>query len=133
MVYFWSLWNYIDFIPPVLMIIYTINVLIDTNQVFVAQLAEFIYLKTIITFLMWIKLLYFMRIFEPFAYLIRMVVLVIYDMKVFLFILLTILLAFADSFYGIGRSYEEFGQLRTFWDSFIYTFAMTLGDWGDKD
>ena len=62
-----------------------------------------LYLKTVTTFFMWAKALYFLRIFAAFAYLIRMIVQVCIDMKVFMFILLVVIMAFADSFYGLNR------------------------------
>jgi hypothetical protein len=50
------------------------------------------------TFFMWLKLLYIMRIFKKTGYLIRMIVEVMKDMRVFLLLLLITILAFGDSF-----------------------------------
>jgi hypothetical protein len=47
---------------------------------------------------MWLKVLYFLRIFEKFAYLIRMIVQVFYDMITFLVVLFVTLIAFATAF-----------------------------------
>lgn len=93
-----------------------------------------LYLKSITTFFMWAKMLYFLRIFPAFAYLIRMIVQVCLDMKVFMFILLVVILAFADSFYGISRENEpEHVFAETFWDALMYAFLMALGDWSVPD
>lgn len=47
---------------------------------------------------MWIKLLYFLRIFRSTGYLIRMIVEVLSDMGIFLLVLLITLTAFGDAF-----------------------------------
>lgn len=59
------------------------------------------------TFFMWLKLLYIMRIFKKTGYLIRMIVEVIYDMGVFLLLLLITVLAFGDSFLRISLGNDE--------------------------
>lgn len=48
---------------------------------------------------MWIKLLYFVRIFDQFGYLIRMIVQVLKDMQAFLGVLFITLFAFGEAFY----------------------------------
>ena len=55
---------------------------------------------------MWLKLLYFMRIFNEFAYLIRMIVKVIEDMTHFLTVLIITIAAFADSFLSLSQANE---------------------------
>lgn len=46
---------------------------------------------------MWLKLLYFLRIYRTTGYLVRMIVQVIQEMKVFLLVLLITILAVADA------------------------------------
>jgi hypothetical protein len=48
---------------------------------------------------MWIKLMYFLRLFLPTQYMIRMVIEVFYDMYTFTIILGLAMLAFANFFY----------------------------------
>ena len=130
--YFLSPWNAIDILPPLLMFVYYIRVLIDNKTLVDEDDMELnLYLKTVTTFFMWTKALYFLRIFESFAYLIRMIVRVIIDMKVFLLVLLIVIMAFADSFYGIIRNNPEGSYFATFdfWDSFLFAFLLALGDW----
>lgn len=50
------------------------------------------------TLLMWTKLLYILRIFKHTGYLIRMIIVVIWDMGIFLFIYFVTIIAFGDSF-----------------------------------
>jgi hypothetical protein len=65
--YFKDLWNYIDFTPPlVVMIIAFINV-------FAIQTKWESVLKSIGSLFMWLKLLYFLRIFKRTGYQIRMI------------------------------------------------------------
>ena len=134
--YFLSPWNAIDMLPPILMYVYYIRVLIDNKTLTDKDDLELnLYLKTVTTFFMWTKALYFLRIFESFAYLIRMIVRVIIDMKVFLLVLLIVIMAFADSFYGIIRNNPEGSDFATydFWDSFLFAFLLALGDWSVPD
>ena len=51
---------------------------------------------------MWFKFLYFFRIFQPTAYLIRMIVTVIVGMKYFLLMLLVTIIGFGNAFLVIS-------------------------------
>jgi hypothetical protein len=53
---------------------------------------------------MWTKILNFLRLFDESGYLIRMIIEVILDMKIFMLILLITVFAFADAFYTISRA-----------------------------
>ena len=56
---------------------------------------------------MWLKFLYFLRIFKATGYLIRMIVDVIYDMRVFFLVLMIVIVAFADSFFSLSSAQAE--------------------------
>jgi hypothetical protein len=130
--YMASPWNYIDVLPPLLNIVYFIKVMVDgtLDEYNVANLT----IKTVATFFMWAKMLYFLRIFDDFAYLIRMIVRVIYDMRIFMFILLVVIFAFSDAFYGISRENEPGDEfIKDFWEALLFTYLMTLGDWDIPD
>jgi hypothetical protein len=85
---------------------------------------------------MWFKFLYFLRVFQPTGYLIRMIIEVIFDMKYFFLLLLITIAAFGDSFLRIATANpdeedEEGNNPRFttgFIDSMIYTYRMILGD-----
>ncbi len=52
---------------------------------------------------MWLKLLSVLRIFRRTSYLIRTIVEVIFDMGIFLFVLLIVIAAFGDSFLKLSN------------------------------
>lgn len=54
-------------------------------------------LQSIISLIVWLKLLYFLRIFKATGYYIRTIVEVIKDMRYFLMMLLLTFIAFGDS------------------------------------
>jgi hypothetical protein len=54
--------------------------------------------------IMWTKMLNFLRLHEETGYLIRMIIQVIIDMKIFMLVLLVTIFAFADAFYTISRA-----------------------------
>ena len=80
--------------------------------------------------LMWAKLLYFLRIFKQTGYLIRMLLNVIADFKIFLVVLLITICGFANSFWILSKgsdNHEDFigGHVQ---QSFNYIYTMNLGD-----
>jgi len=87
-------------------------------------------IQSVTTFFMWLKLLYFMRIFKNTGYLIRMIVVVITDMGSFLLVLLIGLVAFGDSFLSIAHGNADIGAVvftTGFVDSIIYVYNIILG------
>ena len=56
---------------------------------------------------MWFKFLYFFRIFEPTAYLIRMIVTVIASMKYFFLVLAVTIIGFGNAFLVISMGNPE--------------------------
>lgn len=99
-VYFTSIWNYIDLIPTVgiytLTAISLVNFLATTDPIFISQVTA------ITTFFMWFRLLYFLRLFSNTSYLISMIVQVIIDMRHFLLIIFITIVAFGDSLLAIS-------------------------------
>jgi hypothetical protein len=82
---------------------------------------------SITSWFMWIKCLYFLRIYDSTGYLIRMIVDVIYDMRIFIMVLAIALAAFADSLLIISvNSTTPFTT--GFNDSMIFTYRIILGD-----
>ena len=74
--YLASVWNYVDFLPPFLIVaIISVHIAVyyETEEGKTPNINDFIVtVHAIASFLMWIKMLYFMRIFESTAYLVRM-------------------------------------------------------------
>lgn len=59
---------------------------------------------SVTTLFMWLKLLYFLRIFKQTGYLIRLIVEVVSDMTTFLLVLLITLTAFGDAMLRLSLS-----------------------------
>ncbi len=89
--YFMEPWNYIDLVPPIMVLLITLINWFDIDISFEPIL------KSLGSLFMWLKLLYFMRIYRTTGYLVRMIVQVIQEMKVFLLVLLITILAVADA------------------------------------
>jgi hypothetical protein len=86
---------------------------------------------------MWIKLLYFLRVFEETGYLIRMLSVVVWDMKVFLIILFIIYFAFGEAFLRLSEASEvntpedaeeSYGFIKNYADCWVYAYRLSLGD-----
>lgn len=94
--YLTSLWNYLDFVPPILI---TMIIIQDFLRIkYEVQHS----IHAISCLLMWFKLLYFLRIFKETGYLIRMIIEVIKDMQVFFIVLVIVLCAFADAYLSLS-------------------------------
>lgn len=85
---------------------------------------------SITTFFMWLKFLYFLRIFRNTGYLIRMIVEVIKDMRNFFLVILITITAFGESFLRISMGNKNENERFTdgFIDSIIYAYSMVLGN-----
>mmetsp|Transcript_33927 Transcript_33927/g.24970 ORF Transcript_33927/g.24970 Transcript_33927/m.24970 type:complete len:301 (-) Transcript_33927:33-935(-) len=132
--YLQQIWNYIDILPPITITASILLLFMNLPN----SLALERTVQTITTFFMWLKLLYFMRIFKNTGYLIRMIVVVISDMQSFLLVLLIGLIAFGDTFLCIARGNADYGG-NVFTDNFvgsiIYVYNIILGgfDIGDYE
>jgi hypothetical protein len=86
-------------------------------------------LQAIGVFFMWFKFLYFFRIFKNFGYLTRLIIIVINDMKTFLFVMFFTIVAFSDSLLTLSNGNPVDKQfVHGFGDSIIYTYRIILGD-----
>lgn len=86
-------------------------------------------IQAIGVFFMWFKFLYFFRIFKSYAYLTRLLILVMVDMKDFLVVLFITIVAFSDSLLTISLGNKEEERFVTgFTDAIIYTYRIVLGD-----
>ena len=78
MAYFLSIWNYIDLAPPTFIVLCIIQFWLDPDHGHQSE-SETV-LRALASFFVWMKLLYFFRVYQSFAYLIRMIVEVVKDM-----------------------------------------------------
>lgn len=95
--YLSSIWNYVDLIPPILITAIVIQDALRLKYDFLHVL------HAVACILMWFKFLYFLRIFKSTGYLIRMIIEVIFDMKVFFIVLVIVLCAFGDAFLSLSN------------------------------
>ena len=93
--YMSSVWNYLDITPSILVCVYMyleyrgdFDDLKDLFNVYRGVM------RGVLNLLVWLKLLYFLRLFKETGYLIRIIVQVIKDMKYFLLLLLLTIIAF---------------------------------------
>ena len=112
--YFTDPWNYIDSVPPVMVLLIAIMNVLKINT----QAAESIesIMKSLGSLFMWLKLLYFLRIYPATGYLVRMIVQVIQEMKVFLLFLLITIIAVSDAQISIQENDKELDPARGFFD-----------------
>jgi hypothetical protein len=62
--------------------------------------------NAVASFFIWFKLLYFFRVFRVYGHLIKTIVQVLIDMKVFVVILFMSLLAFSGTFFILAQNNE---------------------------
>ena len=107
--YVLSVWNYIDLIGPAGVVFTCVLAILEYrgNTVKIELMAI---VQSITTLFMWMKLLYFMRIFRHTGYLIRMLIEVLGDMSTFLLVLLITLTAFGDAFLKMSLANEPENQ-----------------------
>ncbi len=130
-----------DIIPPIF--IYIIIAMDWMNYFgFSVSISLMRQLQAIATFFMWFKFLYFLRIFKPTGYLIRMIFTVIYDIRYFFLLLFITLVAFGNSMLTIsmGNAYEvdEKGEpvkpfINGYFDCIMFVYRMILGDFDTTD
>jgi hypothetical protein len=127
--YLTSIWNYIDLIGPCGVIVtLSFQYSLNEGEIIDPHLERCII--SITTFFMWLKFIYALRIFKSTGYLIRMIIEVLYDMGIFLLILLITLCAFGDSFLRLAWGNEDPEEQFTtsFVPAVLYAYAMILGD-----
>ncbi len=133
--YFKSFWNFIDIIP--IIGIYAIAFISLLETVIYAGMVEERIDETnqrivisIVTLFMWLKFLYFFRIFDQTSYLIRIVVEVVIDMRHFLLVLLFMIIGFGNSFLvlALGNKTDETIFIDSYINSILYSYRMVLGD-----
>lgn len=131
--YLASIWNYIDLIPPIGIFVTIVLDIYDQktggNDALLATIIA------IVSFFMWFKFLYFLRIFKNTGYLIRMIIQVCYDMRHFFLVLLITIIAFSDSFLSLSlaNTSDETQFVKTLPESIVYTYRLILGDWDTEN
>mmetsp|Transcript_33876 Transcript_33876/g.24919 ORF Transcript_33876/g.24919 Transcript_33876/m.24919 type:complete len:250 (+) Transcript_33876:3741-4490(+) len=101
--YLTSVWNYLDMVPPFFLLVF-IPLAYEGYFEDPAHKSLEASMQGIMSLFIWLKMLYFLRIFDQTGYLVRIIIEVIYDMRYFLMILILTFVAFADSYYQINTS-----------------------------
>lgn len=129
------IWNFLDIVTSVTTIYFSVEIIFELEL----DYASFIVGGTAV-FTLWLKLLYFMRLFRPTAAFIRMIVEMLLDIRIFLLIFFIAIFAFANAYY-VFDLYTELYNIRNL-DSYekategsymqvvIYTYLQSLGELG---
>jgi uncharacterized protein with PQ loop repeat len=62
---------------------------------------------SVASLMMWLKFLYFLRIFRPTSYFIRMLSQVIWEIRTFLLVLMIVYLGFGEAFLRLSQNSKE--------------------------
>jgi hypothetical protein len=120
--YLKSFWNMLDIASVILNIAVVVLHLTDVRE------DDLNAVSSIAVLVLWFRLFYLLRVFSETAYLISMIQAIILEMKYFVLALLIAILAFANTFYILGRNDEENFAGENVWDAFIFSYKMGLGD-----
>jgi hypothetical protein len=126
--YFKSPWSYLDLMPSIFVVVLiTVNIIVKHGFDDFKPNQFLTTVHALASMTLWFKLIYFMRIFEQTGYLVRLLIQVIYDIKVFLLFLLIILVAFAEAFLRFSEGSEGDGAyLTNYPKGLIMSFSYTL-------
>lgn len=117
--YFYSIWNMLDCLAVILS---PLNVILDlTDVVTDIELRPLISLSIIIFFL---RFFYFLRIFDSSTKVVRIIIEITYDIKIFIFALFIAITGFGFSFYVLSNNNwdEEDEFISSLPDSFAYSY-----------
>ena len=123
--YFKSFWNLLDLSSVIL------NVCVVIMEFSNADFRNINRVSGISVLILYFKLFYFLRIFFATAYLVRMIIEIVLDMKFFVSVLMIGTMAFANSFYIFGRNSDPTdGNLAgsDISQAFIFSYRIGLGD-----
>jgi len=123
-----NMWNIIDVIPLILVTTSVVITFINPENALNALIWQR-YLNAISVFFLWIKLLYFCRIYRAFSSLINLMQGVITDIQTFLIILVLTMFAFAGTFYILSQNNEPEDRFVTSWfDALKMMFELAVGN-----
>lgn len=99
--YFKSVWNYFDLIVIIIIMLTIILDVCDVNPKIQRRL------YAICIFVMWIKTMYYLRVYRKVGYLTSMIIKVLADLRFFMLILAMSIAAFANAFLILSLNNEE--------------------------
>lgn len=96
------IWNFLDLSSSILVLMFSFIVLSNLN---LGRLVLLI--GAFASFLIWLKLFYYLRIFGPTASFIRMIIEMFKDIRVFLLIFFIGIFAFSTFYYMLDKGHED--------------------------
>ena len=122
--YFKSFWNMLD-ISSILL-----NIAVVVWDFTQCNVNDIIAIACVAVLVLWFRLFYLLRVFKETAYLISMIQAIIIEMKYFVLALAIAIIAFANTFFILGRNSPDGANFsgNTIWDAFIFSYRMGLGD-----
>lgn len=114
--YFMSFWNLIDISSLILNMFCVISDLAGLN------VTKHIPVLACSVLIMWLKLVYFGRMFQSTAWMVRMMIGTVVDLKWFIVVFYMMVLGFTNSFYIVSRIDNSMFTGITFEKSFEYTY-----------
>ena len=140
LLYFHTVWNIPDLLTPILVVVVISHHLHTDITPDYVKPSFIVTVHSFTSLFIWIKFLYFLRIYrptgktrlanhKPIGYLIRMLGTVIWDIRIFLFVLLIVYLGFGEAFLRLSQnSSEKGGFITNYADSIVYSFRLSIGD-----
>ena len=124
------LWNVLDLLPVFLiMAVVSSNLRQHYDPENYHEVNFIATIHAVASVLMWLKFMYFLRLFEATGYLIRIVVNMLWDMRTFILILFIVQIGFGEAFLRLSEQSEGDGQfLPNFAMAFVFAFRLCLGD-----
>eukprot|EP00347_Sterkiella_histriomuscorum_P012361 403368887 len=139
--YFYNGWNYMDI--AIICLIYVAEIMqgntIDHNvtkseiEAHQNQQKTIRTIMSVVAILLWLRLLYFFRIFRTTGYYIRMLVEVIKDIKYFIFIFALTIVSFGHAWSIYLRNGTEYSDTETISHSMGFVYRLALGDFSIID
>ena len=121
--YFTSFWNLLDVCSIVLNVTTVLVDILDGKEKDANAIAS------IAVLVLWFRFFYLLRVFSETAYLVSMVEAIIVDMRYFVLALLMAIIAFANTFFILGRNSDGSNFAGdTVFLAFIFSYKMGLGD-----
>ena len=107
LLYFSTIWNIPDILVPVLVIVIISYHLQELEYEDYKKPDFIVTVHSLCNFLIWIKFLYFLRIYRPTGYFIRMLSTVIWEIRTFLLVLMIVYLGFGEAFLRLSQNSED--------------------------
>jgi hypothetical protein len=128
LLYFSTVWNIPDILVPVLVLVVISYHLKELHTADYVKPNFIVSVHTFCSFLIWIKFLYFLRIYRLTSYFIRMLSTVIWEIRTFLLVLLIVYLGFGEAFLRLSQNSPDAPYVPNYAYSLVYAFRLSIGD-----